>query len=452
MSVRPEPEATDLPAGDPGGRSGWAGSLASGSARLFAAQVAGHAGFFVAVLVMTRALSPADRGRVAFVVVSALIAARVALFGLADATMVFAAARPDSRRQLLSNAALATTASSLVVATITAAVLEALGLQRLTILQLVFLGLAALGTNVTETGRCFLLGCGDFRPAALVLAIWPWGYAGLLLLVAATRDLTVTGTVAGWAFANAAAAAALMFVAARRHGVARPDAALFRTTLAFGVRAWAISASRFLNFRVDQVLLGLLASAAALGTYAVAVNASETLLYLPFALGAAIVPVIGGSEESQRGERALKALRALLLATAPAVAVAALVGPPLLPLVFGHAYEGSVTPFVLLLPGAFGFSVISVLESALVAAQRPILASVGFVTAFAIGVILDLVLIPPYQADGAAAAGSLALLAGAYASFVCFRRVFPARWRSLLPGLDDLRSIVLLARATVARI
>ena len=41
------------------------------------------------------------------------------------------------------------------------------------------------------------------------------------------------------------------------------------------------SLSRFLNFRVDQILMGFLASEAALGIYAVAVNASEVLLYLP---------------------------------------------------------------------------------------------------------------------------------------------------------------------------
>jgi O-antigen/teichoic acid export membrane protein len=451
--VRPDSETTDVPPGDPvRGRSSWAGSLASGSARLFAAQVAGHAGFFVAVLVMTRSLDPTDRGRVAFIVVSALIAARVALLGLADASMVFASARRDSRPQLLSNVVLATTASSLVVAAATAVILETLGFGQLTVAQLVWLGLGVLATNVTEAGRCFLLGCGDFRPAARILAVWPWAYAVVLLLVAITRDLTVAWTVAGWALANGAAAVALVLVAARKHGFARPDPALFRTTLAFGVRAWAISASRFLNFRVDQLLLGLLASAAALGTYAVAVNASEALLYLPLALGSAIVPVIGGSEKSQRGERALRALRALLLTTAGAVAVAAVVGPPLLPLVFGDDYNGSVTPFLLLLPGAFGFSIISVLEGALVASQRPLLASVGFVTAFTVGVILDVVLIPPYHANGAAAAGSVALLVGAFTSFVCFRRVFPASWSSLLPRRDDLRSVVLLARTTLARV
>jgi O-antigen/teichoic acid export membrane protein len=58
----------------------------------------------------------------------------------------------------------------------------------------------------------------------------------------------------------------------------------------FGVRAWAVSASRFLSFRADQILMGFMRTEAALGIYAVAVNASEALLFLPFAIGSAIVP------------------------------------------------------------------------------------------------------------------------------------------------------------------
>jgi O-antigen/teichoic acid export membrane protein len=173
--------------------------------------------------------------------------------------------------------------------------------------------------------------------------------------------------------------------AIRRYGFGQPDAGSFRTTVHFGIRAWAVSASRFLNFRADQIVMGLLTTEAALGTYAVAVDASEARLYLPLAIGSAIVPVIGGSEESKHGERTLKALRALLLTTtisvavAVAVAVAAAAGPMLLPLVFGAVYKGSVIPFLFLLPGAFGFAVISVIEGTLVAARRPGRASIGFV-------------------------------------------------------------------------
>jgi O-antigen/teichoic acid export membrane protein len=221
--------------------------------------------------------------------------------------------------------------------------------------------------------------------------------------------------------------------------------------LQFGVRAWAISASRFLNFRADQILMAFLTTQAALGVYAVAVNASETLLYLPFAIGSAIVPIIGASEESKRGERTLQTLRALLLVTAASVAFAAVIGPTLLPLVFGSNYNGSVIPFLFLLPGALGGAVLSVLEGALVAGRHPGLASFGFLVSVVVGFCLDLALIPGLHGTGAAIAASAGFIAGGYAAIICFRRTCPAPWSTILPGPSDLRSVVALARTVTHR-
>ena len=434
------------------GQASWVRSLASGSAHLFGATILGHAGFFVSVLVLTRALLPSERGTVAFIVVAALIAARIALLGLADATLVFASARRGARSRLLTNLLLGTTLSSLVVAVVACSILAALPLEReIGTAELLLIGSAVLLTNLIESGRCFLLGCSEFRAQALVLAAWPWGYAGLLLVVVLSGGLSVAATVGCWVASSGAAAAALMLIAIRGYGLGQPDAELFRSTVHFGVRAWAVSASRFLNFRADQILMGFMATEAALGTYAVAVNASEALLYLPFAIGSAIVPVIGGSQESKRGERTLQALRALLLTTTVAVAVAAFVGPALLPLVFGSVYEASVIPFLFLLPGALGFAVISVVEGALIAARHPGRASIGFVVALVVGLCLDLALIPWLHATGAAVAASVALIVGGLASIVSFRRTYPAPWSRVLPGPSDLRSLLGLARAAMRR-
>ena len=435
------------------GPASWVRSLASGSAHLFGATVVGHLGFFVAVLVLTRALPPSERGTVAFVIVTSLIAARIALRGLPDATMVFASANPGARSQLLTNLLSATTVSSLAVAVVACVALSALplDLRGIGTAELLILGLGVLVTNAAEAGRCFLLGCSEFRDQALVLAAWPWTYAGFLLGVALTHGLNVTAALGCWAVSSGGAAATLFIIAIRKYRLGRLDRGLLRAALQFGVRAWALSAARFMNFRADQFLMGFLATEAALGTYAVAVNASEALLYLPFALGAALVPVLGGSEESARGERTLRALRALLFTTTVTVAVAAIVGPTLLPLVFGADYEASVIPFLVLLPGALGFAVISVVEGALIAAQRPGRASVGFVAAVIVGITLDLLLIPSLEATGAALAATAALIVGGYASVVAFRRVYPAPWSGVLPGPSDVRSLLALARAALRR-
>ena len=274
--------------------------------------------------------------------------------------------------------------------------------------------------------------------------MWPWVYAGLLLLVSLTSGLSVVAAITCWVACFGVAALILIALAVRYTGLGRPDARLFRSSLHFGLRAWPINTSRFFNFRADQILMGFLATKAALGIYSVAVSASEALLYLSFAIGSAIVPVIGGSEESTRGAKTIQTLRALLLATAVAIALAAVVGPILLPLVYGASYRHSVIPFLFLLPGALGFAALSVLGGALVGGGRPGRASSGFLVAMIVGVGLDLVLIPPLHATGAAVAASAAFIVGGGVAIASFHRTHPVPWRTFVPGAADVRSLTAL--------
>ena len=134
---------------------------------------------------------------------------------------------------------------------------------------------------------------------------------------------------------------------------------------------------------------------AALGTYAVAVNASEVLFYLPSAVGTALLPAVARMGADSGVDRTLRVFRVVMILTLAAVAIAAAhVGPVLLPLVFGHNYDGSVEPFLLLLPSALGFVASSVFSNALLASGAPALSSLGPVVSLIIGVALDLILIP----------------------------------------------------------
>lgn len=425
----------------------WKRSLASGSAQLFGATLASNAGLFVAVVILTRGLSPAERGTVAFVIVSALAVAVVCGFGLGDAATVFASTRPESRPRVLTNLLLALTLTSVAGAVAVFLVYRGLGAVRLNALtapEVLLLGVGVVVTALFEAVRAFLLGCSRFRPQALVQAVWPWVYAGLLLLVSLTSGLSVVAVITCWVACFGIAALIQITLAVRYAGLGPPDARLFRSSLHFGLRAWPINTSRFFNFRADQILMGFLATKAALGIYSVAVSASEALLYLSFAIGSAIVPVIGGSEESTRGAKTIQTLRALLLATAVAIALAAVVGPILLPLVYGASYGQSVIPFLFLLPGALGFAALSVVGGALVGGGHPGRASSGFLVAMIVGVSLDLVLIPPLHATGAAVAASAAFIVGGGVAIASFHRTHPVPWRTFVPGAADARSLTAL--------
>jgi O-antigen/teichoic acid export membrane protein len=416
--------------------------VAGGSALLFWAKVAGNAGFFAAVLMLARGLGPTGRGTIAFITVTALVAARFAGLGIGEATAVFVARRPEARGALLANVVVFMLAGGAVAAAVACGALVALGDSGpagLGAPELAVLACATLVSALGEGGYFFLLGAQRLRQVALITATASWIYPLLLLAVWSTAGLTVLRAAVAWTVAESIRALAYLGRSARGLGPARVDVGLLAESVRFGIRAWVGSLARFLNFRTDQILMGFLATEAALGVYAVAVNASEVLLYLPAATATALLPVAARTEAGLRAEQALRAFRSAAVVTVAAGLVAALAGPFLLPLLFGEPFEASVTPFLWLLPGALGFTAIVVFSNALVAASSPLLSSTGALVSLVVGIGLDLLLIPRFGATGAAAAASAAFLAGGCAALVAFRRRSPFAWRLLLqPRRSDL--------------
>jgi O-antigen/teichoic acid export membrane protein len=416
--------------------------VARGSALLFWSKVAGNAGFFVAVLMLARALGPTGRGTIAFITVTALVAARVASLGIGEATTVFVARRPEARGALLANVVVFMLGSAFLAAAVACGALVALGDARpagIGAPELAVLAAATLASALADAGYVFLLGSNRLGSVALVTATASWVYPLFLVALWSTVGLTVLRAALAWTAAESLRALAYLAQSLRGLRLSRLDPRLLVEAVRFGSRAWVGSLARFLNFRTDQILMGFLASEAALGIYAVAVNASEVLLYLPAAMATALLPTAARADAGLRTEQALRAFRSAAVVTAVAALAAALLGPLLLPRIFGESFEGSVTPFLLLLPGAFGFAAMVVFSSALVAGSSPGFSSLGPTVSLGVGIALDLVLIPRFGASGAAAAASAAFLAGGLAALAAFRHRNPFAWRSLLlPRRGDL--------------
>jgi O-antigen/teichoic acid export membrane protein len=143
----------------------------------------------------------------------------------------------------------------------------------------------------------------------------------------------------------------------------------------------------------------------------------------------------------------LGAFRAITMLTLAGVLCAALLGPLLIPLAFGSAFEPSRIPFLWLLPGALGFVALSIFSNALVAASAPGRSSAGPMLSLVLMILLDVVLIPPLGATGAAIASSAGLVSGGALALTLFRRhaAFPLR-ELLLPRREDLGLLRALAR------
>jgi O-antigen/teichoic acid export membrane protein len=418
------------------------GTIARGSTLLFGAQLIGNSGFFVAVLLIARALGPTGRGTLAFITVTALVLGKFSKIGVPQATTVLAAQRASARPALLVNLLLTALVGSICVATLACGVLALLpGVRPAGVggWELVILGLATVAFALVE--EAFLLGCGRFRQVAVSAAAAGWIYAVFVAILYAASQLTVAHAALAWAGAQVLYAAILVLFALPGVGIGRPDLTLLRESLGFGLRAWAGSLSVFLNARVDQIIMGVISTERELGIYAVAVNGAELLLYLPSAIGTALFPSIAGGEPSLRIERTLRVFRSLAITTVASVAAGAVLGSLLIPIVFGHAFSPSVGPFLWLLPGALGYAASSLFSSALLGSESPGFASFGPTVSLVVGIVLDFVLIPPFGASGAAAAATAAFMAGGITALALYHARSRFAWGALVPGRSDLETL-----------
>ena len=437
---------------------GDAAGVVRGSALLVAAKVIGNAGFFVAVLILTRALSIPDRGEFAFITTAAQLTAGVAGFGLTQALVVFSAQEPENRSRLLTNALLFAGASSLAVAgtfSVVITLVRGPHLHGLTGFHLVLLGAGAVASALAGAGNAFLIGCRRWRAQATALAAAPWFYALALSVTWTQTSLTIGRSLTIWVAYYFVWVAALLVSAIRASPLGYPSRALLTRSLRFGLRAWAGSLTQMLNFRADQIVMGFIASQAALGIYAVSVNASEILLILPEAAATVLLPVLARSIDENRTERTLRAFRVLSIASLAAMACFAAVGPVLLPLVFGSRYQLSVVPFLWLITGTIGFLANVVFVQALLASSSPGLASLAPMVSLGLGLGLDIALIPSLGPTGAAVAATAAFTTGGLVALFAFRTRAPFSYRLLVPVRDDLvvmRSAgMLLARPILRR-
>jgi O-antigen/teichoic acid export membrane protein len=430
-------------------------SSTSGPALLFWAQVVGNGGLFVGMLLVTRALGPSGRGAVAFLTVTALITAWISRLGVTEATVVFAARRPEDRPTLLVNSLSFSAAAGLAAAALVCGALwlvPAARPQHVGATELAVLAFSIVAACLADAGYRFMLGCSRFRAHAFVTAVSSWVCPLLAALLWVAFGMTVALGALVWAATQALRAILLIFLAVGREGVGRPSLGLLRESISFGMRAWVGTLADSLGFRIDQVLVVLMASEAALGFYVVAVNLSEILLYFPGAVSTALLPLAARSAAEPRLGETLKAFRSAALVTLASLLLSALLVPPLIPIVFGTPFSASVTPFLLLLPGLIGFTALIVFSNALVASSLPSRSSVAAVVCFLVGLALDVALIPFFGASGAAAAASGAYCAGGLTALLLYRARAPFRLHALVvPQPGDFEVLRALASAPPVR-
>jgi O-antigen/teichoic acid export membrane protein len=361
-----------------------------------------------AVVVLARQLDTGEFAVFAFGTAFATFFSTIADLGLDTVTIRELAARPDDRGETLGSAIAAKAMTVLVAASLGAGVallydgqLQTAGL----------VGAAAVlqgipGTyGVVLTADVQLTAPTAIRTGALVAS----SAAAVAIALAGAGAITVLvvqaaiGSMSGFVLLAVARRRAplTLRVARRRIRALLREAA----PVAFATVAVVLFA------RVDQLLLGALGEERDLAAYGVIVRVVDVLNFVPIAIITVVLPAVASlkaADEARVRRLTMRGNRYLACVALPAAAVATAVGGPVLDLVFGGAYaDDGLVLAVLLWAHAFAFAFLMSRQVLIGLDRATELARLSWVAA-AVNVVLNILLIPPHGALGAAIASLVA--------------------------------------------
>jgi O-antigen/teichoic acid export membrane protein len=300
---------------------------------------------------------------------------------------------------------------------------------------LVMLGVAAVVANLgssTAEGRAavYVVGIGallevlskswhaifqgherfELASASLIVQRTLTAAAGIAVLRAGGNVVAAAAVYAGGALVAVLVAEWWL----RRMGVRRAPIALdgwvpmIRAGVAIGMIGLLIT----VLLRLDVTMLSFLADAATVGVYAVAFRLVEATQFLGWAMATAMLPWLARTEANLARGFAL-GLKAVISVLLPISIGFILFSRALVDLIYGHEFDGSVTPLRILGLMTVFYGINAFASMSLIARYRPGAYARLLVPVIGLNVVLNLILIPMYGARGAAidAVASGALLA-----------------------------------------
>ena len=163
-------------------------------------------------------------------------------------------------------------------------------------------------------------------------------------------------------------------------------------------------------FRVDTAILASFESDEVVGEYGAAFRLFEATLFVSWSAGTAVYPVLSRlTPETNPALASLfdRSLKLVVALTLPVAVAAAVLGGPLVELVYGSGFEESGDALVLLAPAIAFYPVAHIAGVFLYARDRQLAMVTVYGIAAAVNLVLNLILIASFSLDGAAMAASL---------------------------------------------
>ncbi|MDD5544024.1 MAG: flippase [Acidobacteriia bacterium] len=228
-----------------------------------------------------------------------------------------------------------------------------------------------------------------------------------------------------------------------------------KTILKFSVPAHLGAVIQFLNFRLDSFIVNFYLGVGAVGIYTLSGSFAELLWMISRPIGTILMPKVAASGSATTlGDVVFRSSSLAFFATLVVSIALAVVAPWAIPLVYGAKFQGSVTPLLLLLPGATIFCYTNVQACYLTGIGKPQINTAVSGISLIATVGLDLWLIPRIGVNGAAIASTVSYTLSSVLTvyqasklskvplYAAFRLPRKEEFRLVLDGLSFLTGLV----------
>lgn len=172
--------------------------------------------------------------------------------------------------------------------------------------------------------------------------------------------------------------------------------------LKYGMVVYLASLFGYLNYRLDQYLIKANIGADQLGLYSIGVNFSEFILIVPTSISLVLTSRLYNLQNKDDRRSALRKTLMVNSIVMLLMIVVGLVGAPSITLIYGTKYQASIGVFRILLIASFFSSIGRVVYPITFVEGVPKIHLLLTFLAFAVNLVLNLVLIPVFGIVGAA--------------------------------------------------
>jgi O-antigen/teichoic acid export membrane protein len=273
----------------------------------------------------------------------------------------------------------------------------------------------------------------DYDAYNKTLLVQPSVFCAAVLLLAAIHALTVLSVLSCYILSQMSLWLLSEAKISRFQASAGSASHSFGAAIRFGLRAHVSNVITFLNYRLALYLVSYMLGAAATGKYALSIQLAEVLWLISGAASMIVFPESAAHSKSPLALQAMirKIAASVFQVTCAGALIAAAVAPFAIPWIFGRAYAGSVAPFLILLPGIVVWSYMTVLSNSIAGMGYQMVNVRSALLCLAINIAGDLVAIPRFGVNGAAAASTIAFSVTTLYTMWMYRKIMNDKLRAM---------------------